>query len=91
MSFFFGRGRRSGVPRNATFRLTQEGRDKLQKFNGDPQSQVLMALETNGTSSVDELADATGLGRGRIERLIPQMAQAGYVSYVGANSGTEVD
>lgn len=81
MSFFFGR-KTKNIPPNATFRLTQEGREKLQEFGGDPKSRVLVALETRGTSDIDEISQASGLSRGQIERLVPALIRGGYVQYV---------
>ncbi len=86
MSFLFGR-KGKGIPSNATFRLTQQGTEKLQEFNGDPKSQILMALETRGTSDVDELSQESGLSRGQVERFIPAMIRGGYIQYVSAMSG----
>jgi hypothetical protein len=91
MGFFFGKGGKKGkgIPANATFRLTQEGREKLQEFSGDPKSQVLVALETRGTSDIDEISQASGLNRGQVERLVPSMIRGGYIQYVGAQSGDD--
>lgn len=92
MSYLFDRFKRRsrGIPTNATFRLTQEGRDKLQTFQGDPKSRILVALETNGTSDIDEIAQGSGLSRGQVERMIPSMVRGGYIQYVGAMQGEEV-
>ena len=85
MSFLFGRkGKR--IPPNATFRLTQEGREKLQDFGGDPKSRVLTALETRGTSDIDEISQSSGLSKGQVERLVPGMIRGGYIQYVSAVS-----
>jgi len=87
MSFFFDKFKRTkSIPPNATFRLTQEGREKLQEFGGDPKSRVLVALETHGTSDIDELSTASGLSRGQVERLVPTMVRGGYIQYVSAVS-----
>jgi len=85
MSFLFGK-KRKNIPPNATFKLTQEGREKLQEFSGDPKSQILTALETRGTSDIEEISNASGLRRGQVERLIPQMIRGGYILYVAAGS-----
>ena len=87
---FFNRGKGKGIPPNATFRLTQEGREKLQDFGGDPKSRILTALETSGTSDIDEISQASGISKGKVERLIPQMIRGGYISYVGAISSEDV-
>lgn len=90
MSFLFNRNRNRGIPRGATFRLTQEGREKLQEFSGDPKSQILTALETHGTSDVEEIANSSGLNRGTVERMVPRLIRGGYVQYVSAQQ-LEVD
>ena len=82
---FFNRKTRN-VPPNATFRLTQEGREKLQEFGGDPKSRILMALETRGTSDISEIGQASGLSRGQIERMVPSMIRGGYITYVSSMS-----
>lgn len=85
MGFFNRRGHR--IPPNASFRLTQEGRNKLQEFSGDPKSRILVALETRGTSDIDEIAQASGLSRGKVESLIASLVRGSYVQYVSASSG----
>ena len=91
MSFLFGRGKGRGIPRNATFRLTQEGREKLQEFAGNPKDRILMSLETHGTSDIDEIAETSGLSRGQVERFIRPLVAGQYIQYVSANMGAEVD
>lgn len=77
----------AAIPRNATFRLTQEGKDKLQTYTGTPQARILVALETMGSSAdVDELAGASGLGKGQVERNVLALIQKGYVQRVGSAS-----
>lgn len=73
------------IPTNASFRLTQEGREKLQEFAGDPKSRVLVALETRGTSDIDEISQASGLSRGQVERLVPTLVRGGYVQYISSS------
>lgn len=84
MSWFDRKSRR--FPPNATFTLTQKGRDKVQEFGGDPKSLILTALETRGTSDIDEIAQASGVSKGQIERLLPGMSKGGYVQYITATS-----
>lgn len=81
---FFNRGKGKGIPPNATFRLTQEGREKLQEFGGDPKSRILTALETQGTSDINEISQTSGVSKGKVEKLIPAMIKGGYISYVSA-------
>lgn len=88
MGFLFGRNKGKNIPSNAVFRITQEGEEKLQEFNGDPKSQILMALKTRGSSNMVELAQATGLGRGKMEKLLPQLTPV-YVQYVNTGAGVE--
>ena len=75
-----------GIPKNATFRLTQEGREKLQSYTGTPQARVLVALETCGTSNKDELRRASGLSGGSVERCLVSLTQSGYIQPVGHGS-----
>ncbi len=89
MAFFF-RNKKT-IPPNATFRLTQEGKEKVQEFNGDPKHQVLMALETKGTSDVAEISAASGLSRGSVERLIPVLSRGGYIQYIHAAQGGDLE
>lgn len=71
-----------GIPRNATFRITQEGLSKLGGgFSGDDRSKLLFALESNGTCSVEEMARNSGLSRGKVERMIPSLIQGGYIQH----------
>jgi len=84
----FRRGGRN-IPAGATFRLTQEGREKLQDFGGDPKSRVLVALETRGTSDIDEISQTSGLSRGQVERLMPTLIRGNYIQYVSASMGEE--
>jgi len=85
---FFGRfkGKSDAIPANATFRLTQSGQEKLQEFSGDPKSRVLVALETRGTSDIDEIAQASGLSRGQVERMVPILVRGRYIQYISAMS-----
>lgn len=83
---FFNRNKGKGIPPNATFRLTQEGREKLQEFGGDPKSRILTALETQGTSGIDEISQASGVNKGKVEKLVPGMIRGGYIQYVSAVS-----
>ena len=88
MGFLFNK-KGKGIPQNATFRLTETGREKLQDFSGDPKSQVLVALETNGTSDVDEISNTSGLNKGKVEQIIPKLIRGGYIQYIGAGQSEE--
>lgn len=78
--------RKRSIPPNATFKLTQEGKEKLQEFSGDPKSRILVALETRGTSDIDEISQASGISRGQVERMIPTLIRGGYIIYVSAST-----
>jgi len=88
VSFPFGR-KANSIPRNAVFRLTQEGRDKAQEFTGDPKSQILICLETRGTCDMDEIAQGSSLSRGQVERCIPSLVKHGYIQYLSSGSTSE--
>jgi len=88
---WFGRHKSRNIPADATFRLTQEGRDKVQEFSGDPKSRVLVALETRGTSDIDEISQVSGLGRGQVERLIPVLVRGRYIQYVSASTMADTE
>jgi len=84
--------KKAAIPKNATFRLTQEGREKVQTYRGSPMDRVMVALETMGSSAdVDELAGASGLGKGQVERNLLALLQKGYVQRVGASNYTDED
>lgn len=87
---FHGKGA-ARIPANAAFRITEQGKDKLQEYGGDPKSRVLVTLETRGTSDVDEISQASGLGRGQVERLIPVLLRGGYIQFVTGASGGGLD
>ena len=93
MSYLFDRMRKrsKAIPSTATFRLTEQGRDKLQEFSGDVKSRILIALETRGTSDVDEISQASGLSKSQVERMIPTMVRGGYIQYVSAAMGAGND
>ena len=84
MSFLFKDRNKPSIPPNATFSLTQGGREKLQDFTGDPKSRILFALETRGTSDIDEISRQSGLARGQVERMIPSMIRGGYIQYASS-------
>ncbi len=79
--------RKSVLPKNSTYRLTQEGREKLQSYTGTPQARILAALETCGTSDRDEIANASGMSRGSVERNVIALLQKGYIQRVGSGYG----
>ena len=83
MSFFFGRDKQPSL-RGKAFMLTESGRAKLQDFGGDPQSTILVTLETAGSSlDLDELARQSHMSRGQLERVLPSMVRKGYISTGG--------
>lgn len=90
---FLNRNKGRGIPPNASFRLTEGGREKLQEFQGDAKSRVLSALETGGTSDISEIAAKSGLSRGKVESMIPSLTRGGYIQYIssqGSSMGGEL-
>lgn len=83
MGFLFDRQTKSHLPSNATFRLTQQGTEKLQKFTGDPESRILVALETEGTCNAEEISQASQLSQGQVERIMSKLVNGGYVTLGG--------
>lgn len=67
------------IPLATTFRCTELGKEKIQDGSFDTGGRILVALETRGTSNTREIASASGLTRGQIEREIPRLVKAGYV------------
>jgi predicted transcriptional regulator len=92
MTFFFNRGKGRGIPRTATFRITQEGEAKLEnQFSSDPRSKILSTLETEGSLNIDEIARVSSLSRGKVEKTLEVLVGGGYVQYVGRGSGVTSD
>lgn len=81
MSFFLNRGGGRHISRDATFRLTQEGTDKLGDYRGDAKSNILMALDTGGTSTIEEISRNSGLSKRKVEAVLPNLMRNGYVVY----------
>ena len=90
---FFNRGKSntSTVPRNAVWRITQEGTEALQNFNGNPESQILMVLESSGSKDIDEIAQASGLSRGQVERTLIVLARKRRIMPSSAGGSIEGD
>ena len=86
MSFFFNRNKPA---RNASFRLTEQGREKLLEFSGDAKSQILVALETRGSSDITEICHATGLSRGQVEKFTSQLSGNGFIQPTGLGESVE--
>jgi transcription initiation factor IIE alpha subunit len=83
------KGGGGGIPKNAAFRITEQGKEKLQKFTGDAKSRILTALETEGSCDAGEISQASGLNRGQVERIMPALLRNGYVQYVGAQTSED--
>jgi predicted ArsR family transcriptional regulator len=88
MTFLFGR-KSGNFPRNATVRITQQGTEKLQEYSGDPESKILITLESSGTCNIVELAQKTGLSRGHVERILPKLISGGYVQIASTQGAGE--
>lgn len=71
---------KSTIPQNASFRITQEGKEKLQDYRSDVRSRILVALDTEGTSNVSEIASASGLSKGKVEAILPGLVRGNFVT-----------
>ena len=69
----------SHISRHTTFVLTSSGRDRLEDFRGSNKDQILVSLETKGSSTIDDIAQATGIPRGQIESILPGLMKGGFV------------
>ena len=67
------------IPRSATFMLTEIGRSKAEDFTGDERTRILMALEQNGASNIEEISRLSRIRKGRVERMIPSLIKGGYI------------
>ncbi len=73
-------GGRNKVNKDGSFSITRRGSAKLQNLSGDARTRILMALETRGSSqSLDDIAEASGLSRGQVEKMIESLVAGGYV------------
>ncbi len=84
----FSKNKRNMIPPNATFRITQAGEEELQKFLEGDAHAVLVALQTNGTSTVEDIAERSGLGKGDVERLIPRMVNKQQIQLIAGGVGS---
>lgn len=79
------RRKRVTIPKNATFRLTTEGEEKIKDGTMTPQMRVLIAVRTIGSSAdLDEIAGQSGMSRGQAEKEVIKLLQKGYIQRVGA-------
>ena len=67
------------IPRSTTFTLTQLGQSKAENYTGDERTRILMALESNGVSNIEEISRYSRVSKGRIEKLIPSLIKGGYI------------
>lgn len=84
---FLNRG--GGINKNAAFMITEQGREKLQQFTADTNSQILVTLETNGSMSLKELSRATGVTVGDLERKVKILEGSGYITSL-AGGGSDL-
>lgn len=74
------------VPPYATFAITQRGEEKIQDLTGDTRHRILVALQTNGSSTLEEISRSSGISRGRTEKMLPIMVQQRLIQYVSSSS-----
>ena len=76
------------IPPNATFRITQGGEEELQKFLGGDTHAILVALQTNGTSTVEDIAERSGLSKGEVEHRIPVLVNKQQIQFIAGGMGS---
>ena len=85
MSFFnrifHGKGAAT-IPADAALVITEQGRDALQEYGGDPRSRILLALETRGSCDIAKISASSGLTPGQVERAVPGLLNSGYARFV---------
>jgi len=69
--------------KSSLFRLTEQGKEKLQTFSGDTTSRILMALETDGSLKLSELSSKTGVSGSKLEHLLPLLTRQGLIAIAG--------
>ena len=84
----FNKNKRRLIPPNATFRITQGGEEELQKFLGGDTHAILVALQTNGTSTIDDIAERSGLSKGQVERKIPVLVNKQQIQFIAGGNGS---
>ena len=91
MTMFFNRGSHPSL-KQGSFRLTEEGRAKLQAcFDSTPGGRILVALETSGSSlDLREISQASGVSVGQAERLLAPLIRKGYVTPLGTGTGGDM-
>jgi DNA-binding MarR family transcriptional regulator len=73
--------REANINPNDSYRITQMGTDKLgQGFNGDKRMRVLLALETEGSLTVRELAPRAHMTGAEAERIIKILKHNGFIA-----------
>ena len=76
----FADHRESALHRYDTFMATQMGKDKIAtSYDGSARHRIIVALDTQGSSTLDEIARASGLRRGMVEGVLVGLVRSGYV------------
>ena len=71
---------RTNIPNSITFSLTPLGKRKAEDFNGDTESRILVAIEeSGGGSNISEICASTGIGRGKVEKVLLRARRGGKV------------
>ncbi len=86
----FGSKKKS-FPSGASFRITQSGTDKVQDYSGDNRSRILATLQSRGTSDIDEIAQASGMSRGQVEKTLPGLLNSGFAQMAGSYGSSDGD
>lgn len=82
---FHGKGG-AHLPEGTSIVITEQGKEKLQEYGGDDRGRILLILETRGSLDSGEISKACGIGRKRVEQLIPALLRGGYVRFVTSGS-----
>lgn len=67
-----------------TFRITEQGREKVQDYRGRPADRILVALESEGGMDIKDLSSNSGISVGHLEHLLPALIRGGYIATTGA-------
>lgn len=72
--------------RNMPVQLTGLGKQRAERSGWKPIDKVLVSLQENGPSSVNEIAEDTRLPRGKVEVLVRKCVSQGYCKQHGGEA-----
>lgn len=69
---------------NVAYRLTESGKDKLEKSSDfTPEAQCLDAINNMGSANVREIAKETGIDRDKVNGITRSLKTQGYLKKAG--------